>query len=152
MNAEKHGDLVSARAKRSWTFCASGITPRQIMTRKAFENAIRVVLAVGGSTNAVLHLLALAVEAGVKLDIFEFNSFYDSTPTLCDMKPAGRYVMDGPVQAWAGMQKVMRVLLDAGAPPRRLPDGHGPDRGGEPGRGAAPISTGRTSSTRCPSP
>jgi dihydroxy-acid dehydratase len=90
-----------------------GITPRQIMTRHAFENAIRVVLAVGGSTNAVLHLLALAVEAGVKLDIFEFNSFYDTTPTLCDMKPAGRHVMED-LHAVGGIQKVMRVLLDAG--------------------------------------
>ena len=71
-----------------------GITPREIMTREAFENAIRVVLAVGGSTNAVLHLLALAAEAGVQLDIFDFNAFYDTTPTLCDMKPAGRYVMN----------------------------------------------------------
>src|SRR5208282_683493 len=92
VNAEKHGDLVRA-GEAVMDLLRKGITPRQIMTRKAFENAIRVVLAVGGSTNAVLHLLALAVEAGVQLDIFEFNSFYDSTPTLCDMKPAGRYVM-----------------------------------------------------------
>jgi dihydroxy-acid dehydratase len=90
-----------------------GITPRMIMTRKAFENAIRVVLAVGGSTNAVLHLLALAVEAGVSLDIFEFNAFYDTTPTLCDMKPAGRHVMTD-LHKVGGIQKVMRVLLDAG--------------------------------------
>jgi dihydroxy-acid dehydratase len=90
-----------------------GITPRMIMTRHAFENAIRVALAVGGSTNAVLHLLALAVEAGVSLDIFEFNSFYDTTPTLCDLKPAGRYVMND-LYAVGGVQKVMRILLDAG--------------------------------------
>ncbi|HET6452445.1 MAG TPA: dihydroxy-acid dehydratase [Spirochaetia bacterium] len=90
-----------------------GITPRQIMTRKAFENAIRVSLAVGGSTNAVLHLLALAAEAGVALDIFEFNSFYDTTPTLCDMKPAGRYVMEDLYRV-GGIPKVMRVLLEAG--------------------------------------
>jgi len=90
-----------------------GITPRQIMTRQAFENAIRVSLAVGGSTNVVLHLLALAVEAGVKLDIFDFNAFYDTTPTLCDMKPAGRYVMTDLHQV-GGVQKVMRILLDAG--------------------------------------
>jgi dihydroxy-acid dehydratase len=90
-----------------------GITPRQIMTRHAFENAIRVSMAVGGSTNAVLHLLALAVEAGVALDIFEFNAIYDSTPTLCDMKPAGRYAMTDLYRV-GGVQKVMRVLLDAG--------------------------------------
>ncbi|HTU01818.1 MAG TPA: dihydroxy-acid dehydratase, partial [Candidatus Sulfotelmatobacter sp.] len=59
-----------------------GITARQIMTRKAFENAIRVAQAVGGSTNAVLHLIALAAESGVSLGIDDFNAFYDSTPTL----------------------------------------------------------------------
>ncbi|HEY9595926.1 MAG TPA: dihydroxy-acid dehydratase [Spirochaetia bacterium] len=90
-----------------------GITPRAIMTREAFENAMRVVMAVGGSTNAVLHLLALAVEAGVPLDIFEFNAIYDSTPTLCDMKPAGRYAMTD-LHGVGGVQKVMRMLLDAG--------------------------------------
>ena len=61
----------------------------------------------------MLHLLALAVEAGVSLDIFEFNAFYDTTPTLCDMKPAGRYVMTD-LHKVGGIQKVMRVLLDAG--------------------------------------
>ena len=80
----------SGRAQAVMDLLRRGITPRQIMTRQAFENAIRVALAVGGSTNAVLHLLALAVEAGVELDIFEFNAFYDTTPTLCDMKPAGQ--------------------------------------------------------------
>ena len=90
-----------------------GITPRDIMTREAFENAIRVVMAVGGSTNAVLHLLALAAEAGVSLDIFDFNAFYQSTPTLCDMKPGGRYVMNDLFRA-GGIQKVMRLLLDNG--------------------------------------
>jgi dihydroxy-acid dehydratase len=89
------------------------ITPRAIMTRKAFENAIRVVMAVGGSTNAVLHLLALAAEAGVSLDIFEFNALYDSTPTICDMKPAGRHVMND-LFGVGGVQKVMAVLLEAG--------------------------------------
>ncbi len=88
-----------------------GIRPRDIMTREAFENAIRVVMAVGGSTNAVLHLLALAAEAGVPLDIFDFNEFYRSTPTLCDMKPGGRYVMNDLFHA-GGVQKVMRLLLD----------------------------------------
>ena len=90
-----------------------GITPRDIMTREAFENAIRVVMAVGGSTNAVLHLLALAAEAKVALDIFEFNSLYETTPTLCDMKPGGRYVMNDLYRS-GGVQKVMRILLDAG--------------------------------------
>jgi dihydroxy-acid dehydratase len=90
-----------------------GINPRDIMTREAFENAIRVVMAVGGSTNAVLHLLALAAEANVKLDIFDFNLFYQTTPTLCDMKPGGRYVMNDLCCA-GGMQKVMKLLLVEG--------------------------------------
>jgi dihydroxy-acid dehydratase len=112
VNASKKEELLRAGAA-VMDLVRGGITPRKIMTRQAFENAIRVALAVGGSTNAVLHLLALAVEAGVSLDIFEFNSFYDTTPTLCDLKPAGRYVMNDLYRV-GGVQKVMRILLDAG--------------------------------------
>jgi dihydroxy-acid dehydratase len=90
-----------------------GIKPRDIMTRKAFENAIRVVMALGGSTNAVLHLLALAREAEVALDIRDFNRFHDTTPILTDMKPAGRYVMED-LHASGGVPLVMRMLLDRG--------------------------------------
>ncbi len=111
-NEDKQAELVRA-GEAVMNLLRRGITPRQIMTRKAFENAIRVSLAVGGSTNAVLHLLALATEAGVGLDIFEFNSFSDTTPTLCDMKPAGRYAMTD-LHRVGGVQKVMRLLLDAG--------------------------------------
>jgi dihydroxy-acid dehydratase len=89
------------------------IRPRDIMTRKAFENAVRVVMALGGSTNAVLHLLALAREAEIQLDIMEFNRFSDTTPILCDMKPAGRYVMSDLYKA-GGLQMVMKMLLDRG--------------------------------------
>ena len=70
-----------------------GILPRDIMTREAFLNAIRVVMALGGSTNAVLHVIAIAHEAEVDLSIDDFNPIADSTPTLADLKPAGRYVM-----------------------------------------------------------
>jgi dihydroxy-acid dehydratase len=111
VNTKKSEEVARAGAA-VMNLLERGITPRMIMTRKAFENAIRVVLAVGGSTNAVLHLLALAVEAGVSLDIFEFNAFYDTTPTLCDMKPAGRHVMTD-LHKVGGIRKVMRVLLDA---------------------------------------
>jgi len=90
-----------------------GITPRQIMTREAFENAIRVIMALGGSTNSVLHLLALAREVGVDLTIDDFNGFSDTTPILCDMKPAGRYVMADLYEA-GGLQMVMKMLLDRG--------------------------------------
>jgi len=89
------------------------ITPRQIMTRKAFENAIRVIMALGGSTNAVLHMLALAREVDVELAIEEFNHFSDTTPIISDMKPAGRYVMEN-LHAVGGVPMVMKMLLDAG--------------------------------------
>ena len=90
-----------------------GICPRDIMTRKAFENAIRTVMALGGSTNAVLHLIALAREAEVNLSIHDFNHFHDTTPTLTDMKPAGRYVMED-LHRVGGVRLVMKILLDAG--------------------------------------
>ena len=89
------------------------IRPRDIMTREAFENAIRVVLALGGSTNAVLHLLALAREVDVVLNIDDFNAFSDTTPTLTDMKPAGRYVMED-LDRVGGVSMVMKMLLDEG--------------------------------------
>ncbi|MDA1196845.1 MAG: dihydroxy-acid dehydratase [Nanoarchaeota archaeon] len=91
----------------------AGIKPRDIMTKPAFENAIRVVMALGGSTNAALHLLALAREAEVSLTIDEFNAFSDSTPTLADMKPAGKYVMTD-LDRVGGVAMVMRMLLDKG--------------------------------------
>jgi dihydroxy-acid dehydratase len=91
----------------------AGITARQIMTRKAFENAIAVVMALGGSTNAVLHLLAIAHEAKVDLDLDDFNRIGDRVPHIADMKPFGRYVMTD-VDAVGGVPVVMRALLDAG--------------------------------------
>ena len=89
------------------------IRPRDIMTLEAFENAIRVVMALGGSTNAVLHLLALAREAEVPLRIEDFNRFAETTPIVADLKPAGRYVMNDLYRV-GGVQMVMRMLLDAG--------------------------------------
>ncbi len=90
-----------------------GIKPRDIMTRKAFENAITVVMALGGSTNAVLHLLALAHEANVDFDISLFNKIADKTPLLADMKPFGKYVM-ADLDKIGGIPVVMKVLFDAG--------------------------------------
>ncbi len=89
------------------------IRPRDIMTRAAFENAIRVVMALGGSTNAVLHLLALAREAEVPLTIDDFNPFSETTPILCDMKPAGKYVMSD-LHRVGGVETVMKTLLERG--------------------------------------
>jgi dihydroxy-acid dehydratase len=90
-----------------------GITARQIMTKPAFENAIAVVMALGGSTNAVLHLLAIAHEAGVDLSIDDFNRIGDRVPHLADVKPFGRYVM-ADVDRVGGVPVVMKALLDAG--------------------------------------
>jgi dihydroxy-acid dehydratase len=90
-----------------------GITARQILTREAFENAITVVMALGGSTNAVLHLLAIANEARVELTLDDFNRIGDRTPHLADVKPFGRYVMND-VDTVGGVPVVMKALLDAG--------------------------------------
>jgi dihydroxy-acid dehydratase len=90
-----------------------GITARQVMTREAFENAITVVMALGGSTNAVLHLLAMAREAEVELTIDDFNRIGDKVPHLGDLKPFGRYVMND-VDKVGGIPVVMKALLDAG--------------------------------------
>ncbi|HEY5881656.1 MAG TPA: dihydroxy-acid dehydratase [Nakamurella sp.] len=91
----------------------AGITSRDILTKKAFENAITVVMALGGSTNAVLHLLAIAHEAGVELTLEDFNRIGDRTPHLADVKPFGRYVMTD-VDRIGGVPVVMKALLDAG--------------------------------------
>jgi dihydroxy-acid dehydratase len=83
------------------------------MTKEAFENAIAIVMALGGSTNAVLHLLAIAREAEVDLAIDDFNRVGDRTPHLADVKPFGRFVMND-IDRIGGVPVVMRELLDAG--------------------------------------
>ena len=90
-----------------------GITARQIMTKEAFENAITVVMALGGSTNAVLHLLAIANEAEVDLTLEDFTRIGDKVPHLGDLKPFGRFVMND-VDKVGGIPVIMRALLDAG--------------------------------------
>ena len=90
-----------------------GITARDILTIKAFENAIAVVMVYGGSTNAVLHLLAIAHEAGVELTLDDFNRIGDKVPHLGDLKPFGKYVMND-VDRHGGVPVVMKALLDAG--------------------------------------
>ena len=87
------------------------ILPREILNRKAFENAIAVVMAVGGSTNAVLHLLAVAHAAGVPLTIDDFEEVRQRIPVLCDLKPSGRYVATDLHRA-GGIPRVMKMLLD----------------------------------------
>jgi dihydroxy-acid dehydratase len=90
-----------------------GITARDIMTKKAFENAITVAMALGGSTNVVLHLLAIAHEAEVELTLDDFNRIGDNVPHLADMKPFGQYVM-ADVDRHGGIPVLMKALLDAG--------------------------------------
>ncbi len=91
----------------------SGLRPRQIMTKQAFENAIAVVMALGGSTNAVLHLLAIANEARVELSLDDFNAVAARVPHIADTKPHGKYHMVD-IDAVGGVPMVMAELLDAG--------------------------------------
>jgi dihydroxy-acid dehydratase len=90
-----------------------GITPKQIMTKKAFENAMTVAIALGGSTNLVLHLLAMAHSIGVKLTLDDFTRVGKRVPMLADLKPSGRYSMADLIDA-GGIQPLMKMLLDAG--------------------------------------
>lgn len=106
-----------AIARQAGTFLYSmldsDIKPRDIMTRDAFENAITVILAMGGSTNSVLHLLAIAHEAGVKLEIEDFDRLSRTTPYLTNLRPSGRYVMSD-LDKVGGVPVVMKQLLNAG--------------------------------------
>ncbi len=104
--AHKSGEAVVEMLRQ-------GITARQIMTKEAFENAIAVVMAFGGSTNAVLHLLAIAHEAEVDLTLEDFSRVAEKVPHLGDLKPFGRYVMND-VDRIGGVPVVMKALLDAG--------------------------------------
>jgi len=104
--AHRSGEAVVELLRR-------GITTRDIITRESLLNAIAVVVALGGSTNAVLHLLAIAHEAHVQLDIEDFNTVADKVPHLADVKPFGQYVMSD-VDRIGGIPVVMKALLDAG--------------------------------------
>jgi len=90
-----------------------GITARSILTREAFENAIAILMALGGSTNAVLHLLAIANEAEVELELDDFNRIGAKVPHIGDLKPFGRYVMND-VDRHGGVPVLMKALVDAG--------------------------------------
>jgi dihydroxy-acid dehydratase len=90
-----------------------GLKPRDILTRRSFENAITVVIALGGSTNAVLHLLAIAHAAGVRLSLDDFTRIGKRSPVLADLRPSGRYLMSELV-AIGGIQPLMKMLLEGG--------------------------------------
>jgi dihydroxy-acid dehydratase len=106
-NAEESARVLAEAIRR-------GLRPRQILTRKAFENAIAVVMAVGGSTNAVLHLLAIAHDAEVDLTLDDFEAIRRRVPVLCDLKPSGKYVATDLHRA-GGIPQVMKILLANGA-------------------------------------
>ncbi|MBI4625163.1 MAG: dihydroxy-acid dehydratase [Verrucomicrobia bacterium] len=112
ISSEKKDDCRRAGAA-ALALLKAGIRPRDIMTRKAFENAITVVIALGGSTNAVLHLLAMAHEAHVKLSIDDFTRIGKRVPVLADLKPSGKYGMVHLTRI-GGLPPLMKVLLDAG--------------------------------------
>ncbi|MBN1379118.1 MAG: dihydroxy-acid dehydratase [Gammaproteobacteria bacterium] len=112
VSKEKHQDCQAAGAA-VLNLLKKNIRPLDIMTKKAFENAITVVIALGGSTNAVLHLLAIAHTCGVKLKIDDFTRIGKKVPVLADLKPSGRYLMSELV-AIGGIQPLMKTLLDKG--------------------------------------
>ena len=111
--AEARTEICIQSGKVAMNLLAAGITPRQILTREAFENAITLVVATGGSTNSVLHLLAIANEAGVPLTVDDFNRITDRTPHIVDLRPGGTYVM-ADLDRVGGVPRVLKVLLDAG--------------------------------------
>jgi dihydroxy-acid dehydratase len=104
---------TEAAAEALLRLIADDVRPRDLLTRAAFENAITVVMAIGGSTNAVLHLLAIARAAEVPLELDDFETIRRRTPHLCDLKPSGRYVATD-LHAVGGIPQVMRMLLEAG--------------------------------------
>ncbi|MEX2540875.1 MAG: dihydroxy-acid dehydratase [Trueperaceae bacterium] len=110
---EEKKESARASAKQLLKLIEWDLTARQIMTREAFENAITVVMAVGGSTNAVLHLLAIAHATGVPLDLDDFERIRRRTPHFTDLKPSGRYVATDLHRA-GGIPLIMRMLLDRG--------------------------------------
>jgi len=113
-SADRRRDLWAHRSGQAVVnLIAKGITARQILTKEAFENAIAVLMAFGGSTNAVLHLLAIAREAEVDLKLEDFNRISDKVPHLGNLKPFGDFVMND-VDRVGGVPVVMKALLDAG--------------------------------------
>ena len=109
-DSEEVVDNAAASAEALAHAVQQQILPRQLLTREAFENAIAVVMAVGGSTNAVLHLPAMAHAAGVKLALDDFERIRKRVPVLCDLKPSGRYVTTDLHKA-GGIPQVMKLLL-----------------------------------------
>jgi len=111
-DAEK-ADSAAESAKVVVEAIRKQLLPSQILTRKAFENAIAVIMAIGGSTNAVLHLLAISNAIGVELSLDDFETIRAKVPVLCDLKPSGKYVATDLHKA-GGIPQVMKMLLEQG--------------------------------------
>lgn len=111
--SEEKADECEEAGKAVYTLLEKGIYPKDIMTKEAFENAITVVMALGGSTNAVLHLLAMAHAIDVDLTIDDFNRIQKRVPHIADLKPSGKYVMENLYEV-GGVEAVMKLLLEHG--------------------------------------
>lgn len=107
------GDIAIAAGRQIMTLIERNLRPRDICTRQAFENAARIVAATGGSTNAALHLPAMANECGVKFDLFDMAEIFKTTPYIADLKPGGKYVAKDMYDA-GGVYMVLKTLFDAG--------------------------------------
>lgn len=110
---EEKAESAAESAKVLVEAVKNQILPKQLLTRKAFENAIAVIMAVGGSTNAVLHLLAIAHAIGVELTLDDFETIRGKVPVICDLKPSGRYVATD-LHRVGGIPQVMKMLLNHG--------------------------------------
>ncbi|MFC3713589.1 dihydroxy-acid dehydratase [Sphingoaurantiacus capsulatus] len=110
---QTRGDIAHAAGVQVMTLIEKNLRPRDICTREAFENAARVVAATGGSTNAALHLPAMAAEVGIEFDLFDVARIFKSTPYLADLKPGGKYVAKNMYEA-GGVYMLMKTMLDGG--------------------------------------
>ena len=112
VSEEKYAECIAA-GKAIQHLLAEDIKPRDIMTKQAFENALTMVMVLGGSTNSVLHLIAMAKAVEVEIDLADFQRISDKTPYLSDLKPSGKYLMED-VHHNGGIPAIMKLMLDAG--------------------------------------
>jgi dihydroxy-acid dehydratase len=112
-NSEQKAKECYETGKAILNLMETDLKPRDIMTKKAFENAITVIIALGGSTNAALHLVAMAKSAGIKLSLKDFQDISDRTPYIADLKPSGKYVMEDLYEI-GGVPAVQKLLLKEG--------------------------------------
>ena len=132
-----HADRLraaEATGEAAVRLAASRLTPDRILTPEAFENALRVLLAIGGSTNAIIHLTAIAGRVGVPISLERLNRISDETPVLVDLKPSGDFYMEDFFNAGGLRRRSRRAAAPA---PPRLPDRHGRDAGRAARRGPA---------------